>query len=160
MKGYFINPKDKTIKDIVMFTKDVDLQSLINTVHLILGVDKIDGMLYNSYSFLFYRDQHDSHKKVCKHWSEIEGKIETKIIFGSSLILLPEEDGKQITIKNVREYLSDQTHTFIDGQFELSFMSDKWILKKLKRNPEIKTYNELMDYIKLTNVRKDTWTTI
>lgn len=74
--------------------------------------------------------------------------------------LLPEEDGKQITIKNVREYLSDQTHTFIDGQFELSFMSDKWILKKLKRNPEIKTYNELMDYIKLTNVRKDTWTTI
>ena len=32
--------------------------------------------------------------------------------------LLPEEDGKQITIKNVREYLSDQTHTFIDGQFE------------------------------------------
>tara|TARA_Y100001951_G_C11246779_1_gene243844 strand:+ start:433 stop:726 length:294 start_codon:yes stop_codon:yes gene_type:complete len=74
--------------------------------------------------------------------------------------LLPEEDGKQITIKNVREYLSDQTHTFIDGQFELSFMSDKWILKKLKRNPEIKTYNELMDYIKLTNVRRDTWTTI
>tara|TARA_R100000656_G_scaffold95569_1_gene69393 strand:+ start:408 stop:701 length:294 start_codon:yes stop_codon:yes gene_type:complete len=74
--------------------------------------------------------------------------------------LLPEEDGKQITIKNVREYLSDQTHTFIDGQFELSFMSDKWVLKKLKRNPEIKTYNELMDYIKLTNVRRDTWTTI
>jgi hypothetical protein len=74
--------------------------------------------------------------------------------------LLPEEDRKQINVNNISEYLSDQTHTFIDGQLELSFMSDKWVLKKLKRNPEIKTYNELMDYIKLTNVRRDTWTTI
>ena len=80
MKGYFINPKDKTIKEIVMFTKDVDLQSLINTVHLILGVDKIDGMLYNSYSFLFYQEQHDSHKKDYKHWFEIEGNIKPKIM--------------------------------------------------------------------------------
>jgi len=74
--------------------------------------------------------------------------------------LLPEEDRKQINVNNISEYLSDQTHAFIDGQLELSFMSDKWVLKKLKRNPEIKTYNELMDYIKLTNVRRDTWTTI
>jgi hypothetical protein len=74
--------------------------------------------------------------------------------------LLPEEDRKQINVNNISEYLSDQTHTFIDGQLELSFMSDKWVLKKLKKNPEIKTYNELMDYIKLTNVRRDTWTTI
>jgi|TARA_R100001244_G_scaffold46739_1_gene41748 hypothetical protein len=74
--------------------------------------------------------------------------------------LLPEEDRKQINVNNISKYLSDQTHTFIDGQLELSFMSDKWVLKKLKRNPEIKTYNELMDYIKLTNVRRDTWTTI
>jgi len=99
MKGYFINPKDKTIKEIVMFTKDVDLQSLINTVRLILGVDKIDGMLYNSYSFLFYQEQHDSHKKDCKHWFEIEGNIKPKIIFGSALIILPLE--KEITSFNI-----------------------------------------------------------
>tara|TARA_Y100001951_G_C11246779_1_gene243843 strand:+ start:92 stop:436 length:345 start_codon:yes stop_codon:yes gene_type:complete len=114
MKGYFINPKDKTIKDIVMFTKDVDLQSLINTVHLILGVDKINGMIYNSYSFLFYRDQHDSHKKDNKYWSEIEGKTETKIIFGSSLIILPLE--KEITSFNIK-FLDDYKPALED--FEL-----------------------------------------
>lgn len=57
--------------------------------------------------------------------------------------LLSEVDGAQITTENIVEYLSDETHTFINGQFELSFMSDRWILKQLKRNPQIKTFKEL-----------------
>ena len=63
--------------------------------------------------------------------------------------LLSEDDGKQITIDNVSEYLSDQTHTFIEGKFELSFMSERWVLKQLKRNPEIKTFKELEQLYKL-----------
>jgi len=106
MKGYYIKPQKKTIKEIVMFTKDVDLQSLINTVHLILGVDKIDGMMYNSYSFLFHRDQTDPHKKECRHWFKIEGNTEPKILFGSALIVLPLE--KEITSFNI-EFLDEYT---------------------------------------------------
>jgi len=63
--------------------------------------------------------------------------------------LLSKEDAKQITIDNVSEFLSDQTHTFIEGKFELSFMSDRWILKQLKRNPNIKTFKELEELNKL-----------
>tara|TARA_R100000458_G_C8183401_1_gene179635 strand:- start:125 stop:421 length:297 start_codon:yes stop_codon:yes gene_type:complete len=57
--------------------------------------------------------------------------------------LLSEEEGKQITIDNVSEYISEQTHTFLHNQFELLFMSDRWVLKQLKKNPHIKTYKEL-----------------
>ena len=60
--------------------------------------------------------------------------------------LLSEEDAKQITVDNVSTYLSDQTHTFMQGKLELSFMSDRWIIKQLKRNPEIKTYEQLMEF--------------
>jgi len=60
--------------------------------------------------------------------------------------LLSEEDGKQININNINGFLADQTHTFINGQFELSFMSSRWILKQLKRNPKIKTYEQLMEF--------------
>ena len=70
--------------------------------------------------------------------------------------LLSEVDGAQITTENVAEYLSDETHTFINGQFELSFMSDRWILKQLKRNPTIKTFKELEQLNKLKQGTKET----
>ena len=58
--------------------------------------------------------------------------------------LLSEEDGKQINTDNISEYLSDQTHSFIEGQLQLTYMSDRWILKQLKKDPTIKTYKELL----------------
>ena len=58
--------------------------------------------------------------------------------------LLSEADAAQINTENVSEYLSDQTHTLIEGQFELTYMSDRWILKQLKRDPTIKTYKEIL----------------
>jgi hypothetical protein len=57
--------------------------------------------------------------------------------------LLSEEDAKQIDVDNVSEYISTETHTFINGQYELTYMSDRWVLKQLKRNPHIKTFKEL-----------------
>ena len=57
--------------------------------------------------------------------------------------LLPEDQGKEITVSNVDGLLPDQTHVFGGGKMHLSFMTDKWIMKMLKKYPYIKTYNEL-----------------
>ena len=58
--------------------------------------------------------------------------------------ILPEDQGKVITVDNVEELMPDQTHAFGNGQMHLSFMSDKWIMKILKNNPHITTYKELL----------------
>jgi hypothetical protein len=57
--------------------------------------------------------------------------------------ILPEDQGKTITVNNVEELMPDQTHVFGNGQLHLSFMSDKWIMKILKENPSVNTYTEL-----------------
>jgi hypothetical protein len=57
--------------------------------------------------------------------------------------ILPEDQGKVITVDNVEELMPDQTHAFGNRQMHLSFMSDKWIMKVLKANPHITTYKEL-----------------
>ena len=57
--------------------------------------------------------------------------------------LLPEDQSKEITVSNVDGLLPDQTHVFGGGKMHLSFMTDKWIMKMLKKYPDIKTYNEL-----------------
>ena len=57
--------------------------------------------------------------------------------------LLPEDQAKTITVDNVEGLLPDQTHVFGGGKMHLSFMTDKWIMKMLKKYPDIKTYNEL-----------------
>jgi|TARA_B100001094_G_C17487015_1_gene464615 hypothetical protein len=57
--------------------------------------------------------------------------------------ILSEEQGKTITVSNVEELMPDQTHVFGNRQMHLSFMSDKWIMKILKDNPNITTYKEL-----------------
>ena len=58
--------------------------------------------------------------------------------------ILPEDQGKTITVDNVKELMPDQTHVFGNCQMHLSFMSDKWIMKILKNNPHITTYKELL----------------
>lgn len=74
--------------------------------------------------------------------------------------LVSEEEAQSISIENVGDLLSKQTHTFIDGKFELSFMSDKWILKKLKRDPSIKTYEQLMASINKKEQEENQWKTL
>jgi|TARA_R110000824_G_scaffold223956_1_gene411635 hypothetical protein len=67
--------------------------------------------------------------------------------------ILPEEQGKEITINNVEELMPDQTHVFGNRQMHLSFMSDKWIMKILKAYPNITTYKELAE-INIKNQEK------
>jgi hypothetical protein len=58
--------------------------------------------------------------------------------------LLPEESCKNITEDNVKDYLPEDQHTFGDGQVHLSYMSDDYVLKHLKNNPKIKSFNDLV----------------
>jgi hypothetical protein len=59
--------------------------------------------------------------------------------------LLPEDQANTITVDNVEELLPDQTHMFGAGQLHLSYMTDKWIMKRLKKYPHINTYKELKE---------------
>jgi hypothetical protein len=61
--------------------------------------------------------------------------------------LLPEDTSKNINVDNVNDYLPEDEHTFGDGQVHLSYMSDDYVLKHLKNNPEIKSFNDLVSHI-------------
>ncbi len=57
--------------------------------------------------------------------------------------MLPDtEDKDTITIKNIEDYLSEQTHIYLNRKFMLSAYSLKWIYKRVKRNPEL-TFEQL-----------------
>jgi|TARA_R100000479_G_scaffold143476_1_gene79042 hypothetical protein len=75
--------------------------------------------------------------------------------------LLPAEQSDSITIENVDELLPDQTHVFGGGTMYLSYMSDKWVMKMLKKYPHIKTYSDLetIQLQKQTQINqgKDVW---
>ena len=57
--------------------------------------------------------------------------------------LLPEDQANTITVENVEGLLPEQTHAFGKGQLYLSYMTDKWIMKHLKRNPHTVSYTHL-----------------
>ena len=52
-------------------------------------------------------------------------------------IIPDEEDKQQINVNNIEEYLSEQTHIYMNRKFLLSAFSLKWIYKKVKRNPNL-----------------------
>ena len=59
--------------------------------------------------------------------------------------LLPDDQATTITVDNVEGLLPEQTHAFGQGQLHLSYMTDKWIMKILKKYPDIETLGELND---------------
>ena len=61
--------------------------------------------------------------------------------------LLPEDQANTITVDNVEGLLPEQTHMFGGGQLHLSYMTDKWIMKRLKKYPHINTYKQLKEII-------------
>jgi hypothetical protein len=76
--------------------------------------------------------------------------------------LLPEEQAKDITVDNVEGLLPEETHAFGQGQLHLSYMSDRWIMKKLKRFPYIKTFADIVE-VEEQNKKQtgdDTWMNI
>ncbi len=59
--------------------------------------------------------------------------------------LLKKEEADKVTIENVSSFLPKDSHYSGQGQLNLSFMSDKWIMKILKRNPSITSLKELQE---------------
>ena len=51
--------------------------------------------------------------------------------------LLNKEEKKKVNIKNILTLLPNQTHYFSGETFRLQPWSYKWVVKKLKRNPEL-----------------------
>ena len=57
--------------------------------------------------------------------------------------MLPDtEDKSLITVENIEDYLSEQTHIYLNRKFILSAYSLKWIYKRVKRNSEL-TFEQL-----------------
>ena len=57
--------------------------------------------------------------------------------------MVPEgEDATRISLKNLKEFLPDQTHIYANNRFMLSAYSLRWFYKQVKKNPDI-TLKEL-----------------
>ena len=41
--------------------------------------------------------------------------------------VVPEENKEEITIDNIRDYLADQTHVYLNRKYMLSAFSLKWV---------------------------------
>ena len=60
--------------------------------------------------------------------------------------LLNKEEQKKVNVKNILTLLPNQTHYFSGETFRLQPWSYKWVVKKLKRNPEL-TIDDLNDML-------------
>lgn len=47
------------------------------------------------------------------------------------------EDSKKVNVNNIEDYLTDQTHIYLNRKLSLSAFSLKWIYKRVKRNPDL-----------------------
>ena len=48
------------------------------------------------------------------------------------------EDRDKINVKNLHEFLPDDTHIFANNKFMVSAYTLRWFYKHVKKNPEIK----------------------
>ena len=48
------------------------------------------------------------------------------------------EDRDKINVKNLHEFLPDQTHIFANNKFMVSAYSLRWFYKQVKKNPNVK----------------------
>ena len=68
--------------------------------------------------------------------------------------LLPEEEKDKVNEKNIFAMMPKQTHYYFQNQIRLSAWSYKWVIKKLKQNPDL-TFTELNDIIMRNNGNKN-----
>ena len=59
--------------------------------------------------------------------------------------LLPEEEANKVSLETIDELLPDEKYIKSLKGVTLLHMSDKWILKKLKKHPHITTYKQLKE---------------
>ena len=61
--------------------------------------------------------------------------------------LLPQEEADKITVDNVEGLLPEDNYMKGIKGITLVYMSDRWLLKQLKKYPEIKTYTKLKEVL-------------
>ena len=71
-----------------------------------------------------------------KEMSKIRNKAKA-ILVEWLKTLLNKEEQKKVNVKNILTLLPNQTHYFSGETFRLQPWSYKWVVKKLKRNPEL-----------------------
>ena len=76
--------------------------------------------------------------------AKVQRKLGKQILVEWLHSILPTdtEDRALITVKNIEDYMSEQTHLHLNRKFLLSAYSLKWIYKRVKRNPEL-TFEQL-----------------
>ena len=75
--------------------------------------------------------------------AKVQRKLGKQILVEWLHSILPDtEDRALITVKNIEDYMSEQTHLHLNRKFLLSAYSLKWIYKRVKRNPEL-TFEQL-----------------
>ena len=80
-----------------------------------------------------------------KEMSKIRNKAKA-ILVEWLKTLLNKEEQKKVNVKNILTLLPNQTHYFSGETFRLQPWSYKWVVKKLKRNPEL-TIDDLNDML-------------
>lgn len=60
--------------------------------------------------------------------------------------LLSEEEGERVSIDNIDDLAPTKDYYATKGTIRLSFMTPKWIMKTLKKNPCIASFSELSFY--------------
>tara|TARA_B100001057_G_C22856643_1_gene952915 strand:- start:2646 stop:2906 length:261 start_codon:yes stop_codon:yes gene_type:complete len=61
--------------------------------------------------------------------------------------LLPQEEADKININNVEGLLPEDNYMKGIKGITLVYMSDRWLLKQLKKYPTIKTYTQLKEVL-------------
>ena len=57
--------------------------------------------------------------------------------------VLPDDQKEKVNVNNVNDLLPEQTHVMGGGQMYLSYVTDKWIMKILKKYPHINSFEGL-----------------
>ena len=74
--------------------------------------------------------------------------------------LLSEEEASKVSIDNIDKLSSNQKYYMAKRTVYLSYMTPKWIMKFLKKYPQIDSYTELNEYYenwKAKNTEKLKW---
>lgn len=59
--------------------------------------------------------------------------------------LLSDSEAKKVNVNNFWQFLPKDSHVLSSGKVALSVMSYKWVVKMLKKHPEIESYQDMMD---------------
>tara|TARA_R100001377_G_C3180129_1_gene106307 strand:- start:893 stop:1177 length:285 start_codon:yes stop_codon:yes gene_type:complete len=59
--------------------------------------------------------------------------------------LLNKQEAEKVNESNIDVMLSEQTHFMVKGTMYLSAMTDKWIIKYLKKYPEISCFQDMLN---------------